>query len=155
MQLNKSLVSPQEAVRLFGKTSCETVQRAMAVYREAGRRYLNDSAAIYYALGCVWNAGRVQGIREERARRKCREAKRRTGVEPVDVVRAGGRTLPLYQTDAFFDTDEGYRLFCACSKTGDMRPYRAARQAWRTTRASEKNAFAARSREGAALMDER
>lgn len=101
MQLNKSLVSPQEAVRLFGKTSCETVQRAMAVYREAGRRYLNDSAAIYYALGCVWNAGRVQGIREERARRKCREAKRRTGVEPVDVVRAGGRTLPLYQTDAF------------------------------------------------------
>ena len=60
-----SLISPQEAVRLYGKTSCQTFHRAAAVWNAC----LDAEASTYGALACIWNAGRVQGIREERARR--------------------------------------------------------------------------------------
>lgn len=135
MELYKSLITPQEAVRLFGSTSVETVTRGVDIMREYIKQRPNDSDAMYYILGCVWNAGRIQGIREERARRKCQASKLRLGISPVDVVNVGGRTLPMFQMDGFFDTDEGYRLYRQCMKTGDMRPYRAAREAWRVARA--------------------
>lgn len=69
MQLNESLVTPEEAVAIFERTSIITCLRANSVKRACFAAITPD-LDMHFVLGCVWNAGRVQGIREERRRRK-------------------------------------------------------------------------------------
>lgn len=68
------LVSPAEAVRLAKLRTIEDIYIAldiakavdkspMVICEPAEWRYL-------FSIATVWNAGRIQGIREERARRK-------------------------------------------------------------------------------------
>lgn len=71
-----SLVTPAEAVKLTGYRTIKDSKIAVEVAEEYGRTGdLKESFA--GLLGAVWNAGRIQGIREERARRSSRSATNR------------------------------------------------------------------------------
>lgn len=66
----KKLVTPEEAITLFDMASCTTVYIAAEIARaftdEEAR--CGRQASVYALCGCIWNAGRIQGIREERRR---------------------------------------------------------------------------------------
>ena len=68
----KNLVAPEEALRLLGECTFEdgrTVSQLVSHFQVNGAkaRAAFGDYALYIML---WNAGRVQGIREERAKRK-------------------------------------------------------------------------------------
>ena len=72
---HKELISPQEALKLFEHSTTEEIIRAKDLcdaYKNADRTVSSD---IYWnflqLLSFVYGAGRIQGIREERAKRKC------------------------------------------------------------------------------------
>lgn len=65
------LVSPAEAAALFWRTDCETIRRASNIKNEFTRinqKLLKRDPNWFSCClaACIWNAGRVQGIREER-----------------------------------------------------------------------------------------
>lgn len=64
----ESLVTPAEAVKLTGHRTLKDTRIAVAVAEEY-RRTGDIKGSIAGLLGAVWNAGRIQGIREERAKR--------------------------------------------------------------------------------------
>ena len=69
------LISPIEAAALFWRTDCETIRRASDVRNEFTRtnQELLKRDPNWFSsclAACIWNAGRVQGIREERKRKK-------------------------------------------------------------------------------------
>jgi len=72
-RLHESLVSPEEAVAISHVTlTIEAIKRARNVAKAAPwslRMDFNDWSTMR-ALSYVWNAGRIQGIREERRLRK-------------------------------------------------------------------------------------
>lgn len=77
MYLKDPLITPEEAYRIFWKTSFLTMTRAMEI---ADYCEQHNDTSIVSILGCIWNAGRVQGIREERQKRR-RTAEHRTITE--------------------------------------------------------------------------
>lgn len=70
------LITPQEAAELcssYGTT--ESMERgrniAEAVRQSESKKSYNDPHWVYYvSLGTIYEAGRIQGIREERLKRK-------------------------------------------------------------------------------------
>jgi len=72
-RLHESLISPEEAVAISHETlTTEAINRARNVAKAspwALRLDFNDWNTMR-ALSYVWNAGRIQGIREERRLRK-------------------------------------------------------------------------------------
>lgn len=72
------MVTPEEAIKLFKFRSYLDTCTAMEIYRafieagEWGRYDRTYQMNLYVLLATAWNAGRVQGIREERAKRKKR-----------------------------------------------------------------------------------
>lgn len=64
----ESLVTPAEAVKLTVHRTLKDTRIAVAVAEEY-RRTGDIKGSIAGLLGAVWNAGRIQGIREERAKR--------------------------------------------------------------------------------------
>lgn len=64
----ESLVTPAEAVKLAMFRTYKDVCIASEVMTEYNRLFGADSTV--WSMGVVWNAGRMQGIREERAKRR-------------------------------------------------------------------------------------
>lgn len=64
----ESLVTPAEAVELAMFRTYKDVRIASEVATEHNRLLDVDSTA--WVMGAIWNAGRIQGIREERAKRR-------------------------------------------------------------------------------------
>lgn len=64
----ESLVTPAEAVKLAMHRTYKDVCIASEVMTEYNRLFGADSTA--WLMGVIWNAGRMQGIREERAKRR-------------------------------------------------------------------------------------
>lgn len=70
------LITPQEAAELcssYGTTECITRGRSIAeaVSQRESKNSYNDPHWVYYvSLGTIYEAGRIQGIREERLKRK-------------------------------------------------------------------------------------
>lgn len=69
------MILPEEAVALFQHADYETLRRAAGVKNEfvrANQEMIkqNPNVFLIYMAACIWNAGRVQGIREERKRRR-------------------------------------------------------------------------------------
>lgn len=64
----ESLVTPAEAVKLAMFRTYKDVRIASEVMTEYNRLLGADSTV--WAMGVIWNAGRMQGIREERAKRR-------------------------------------------------------------------------------------
>lgn len=69
---SKSLVTPEEALRLLGECTFADSRRVSQFVKYfqtngARERAVFGDYALYIML---WNAGRVQGIREERIKRK-------------------------------------------------------------------------------------
>ena len=64
----ESLVTPAEAVKLAMFRTYKDVCIASEVATEYNRLLDADSTA--WLMGVIWNAGRMQGIREERAKRR-------------------------------------------------------------------------------------
>lgn len=65
-------VPPEEAYRLFGFATTEIYERVMELnsYYESKSRPSDDEFFAHYSLlAFVYGAGRMQGIREERAKR--------------------------------------------------------------------------------------
>ena len=78
-QLQKVMITPAEAMQLFTHAGTEEAVRAIDLYKtyraERGVRYavLWDSLDpwdIMCLLSFVYDTGRIQGIREERARKR-------------------------------------------------------------------------------------
>lgn len=46
-----------------------------------------------------------------------------------------GKRLPLYSTHGYINTLEGWLLYGICRDNGDMRPYEAAKAAWKEANA--------------------
>ena len=68
----RSLVSPEEAVRLTEYTTTAATKMVLDVihaYPYIPAVNLQDTPTLCL-LTCIWNAGRIQGIREERRLRK-------------------------------------------------------------------------------------
>lgn len=68
----RSLVPPEEAVRLTEHTTTVATRTALDIihaypYIPAIDLHHNPTLCL---LACIWNAGRIQGIREERRLRK-------------------------------------------------------------------------------------
>lgn len=116
MQRIDPLVTPAEAVRLFLKAPCATicygveVANACVDYQQSqGCRH--DAA---FLIGCLWNAGRIQGIREERRNRKEQNIAEAMCQKPIGRVPiGGGRTVPLFTVGGYIDTAEGWKLYAA------------------------------------------
>lgn len=72
----ESLVTPAEAVKLTGHRTLKDTRIAVAVAEEY-RRTGDIKGSIAGLLGAVWNAGRIQGIREERAKKSSSSATNR------------------------------------------------------------------------------
>lgn len=97
MRSFKLLITPKEAARLAGEAPCTIAlyaQKIAEAYVAAHPAVSNCPAFLY---GCVFNAGRIQGRREERARKKVAEAEKRFGVKAEGVIRVGGKTLPVFK----------------------------------------------------------
>lgn len=66
-------ITPDEATELFRFAGCDLLQRAMDLYEAYRRERGVDSDPVWDA-GCVaaylYGAGRIQGMREERAKLK-------------------------------------------------------------------------------------
>lgn len=70
-----NLVSPQEAVRLAEYRSIKDIYIAVDIAKEYKDKGIVQE--LTWLFGTIWNAGRIQGIREERARRSSRSATNR------------------------------------------------------------------------------
>ena len=66
----KKLVTPEEAITLFDMASCMTVYIAADIARAFAdaKARCGRQMSVFALYGCIWNAGRIQGIREERRR---------------------------------------------------------------------------------------
>ena len=67
------LISPEEAVTLSRERTISDIRIAEAIEKIHIAEYSNDDDVrwVYLTLlSTIWNAGRVQGIREERQKRK-------------------------------------------------------------------------------------
>lgn len=111
------LITPAEAVRLSLKapyaTICYSVEVANAcVDYQQKQSYRRDAA---FLIGCLWNAGRIQGIREERRARKEKKIAAAMHQKPIGRVPiGGGRTVPLFDLGpAYINTSEGWKLYGA------------------------------------------
>lgn len=78
VKLPPVMIEPQEAIALFGYAKTEEMQRAMDLYetyieaKEVSCKPLWDLLDLWdlmSVLSFVYDTGRVQGIREERAKR--------------------------------------------------------------------------------------
>lgn len=134
---NKPLISPREAVRLYRYVTWNAVKAGQSVAIEYQLRKGFDPDNYDDTLGClacVWNAGRIQGIREERLRNKLRSAKQKLpGCKPTGAIRtSNGRTIPLFEMGGFINSQEGWNLYVKCSNasTEAMKPYYEAKAAW-------------------------
>lgn len=125
------LITPSEAARLFGKSLFNdswkpAMYLADQVTMTPGWNYHDDTAL----LGCIFWAGRIQGIREERLRNKARIAKKK----PIERTfrTTNGRTIHVYKSDGFAGTCRGWNLYVECSNAAHdaMEPYRKAKAAW-------------------------
>lgn len=63
----KSLVTPKEAVRLSEYRSIKDIYIAVEIAKEYKATGIVQE--LTWVFGTIWNAGRMQGIREERAKR--------------------------------------------------------------------------------------
>lgn len=63
----KSLVTPKEAVRLSEYRSIKDIYIAVEIAKEYKATGIVQD--LTWVFGTIWNAGRIQGIREERAKR--------------------------------------------------------------------------------------
>ena len=74
----KVTVSKEEAARLNGSLTIGIINPIMKIYQYAAFLSIIDCNDKKWAqmegLSAVWNAGRIQGIREERAKRKSKFA---------------------------------------------------------------------------------
>ena len=112
------LVTPSEAVDLFEMASGGiffAAQDVAEAYMAAQERDGQDTVELLCLIACVWNAGRIQGIREERRAQK--EKKIAAAMRQKPIGRApvgGGRTVPLFAVgDGYIDTAEGWKLYGA------------------------------------------
>lgn len=113
------LVTPSEAVELFEVASGavllegKAVAEAYVAAHDCGDDW--DAVDQLCLMGCIWNAGRIQGIREERRAQK--EKKIAAAMHQKPIGRApvgGGRTVPLFTVgDGYIDTAEGWKLYGA------------------------------------------
>lgn len=125
------LVTPSEAIQLFlkapGTTICFGAEVANACVDYQQRRGLRPDVA--FLIGCIWNAGRVQGIREERRHRKEKEIATALHQKPVDRMKmADGRTIPVFALDGYINTCEGWNRYCAYMRA--KHEYEAGKQAY-------------------------
>ena len=67
---------PAEELAALGNYSgCDVITKALAVAEVCGKKWARGEDWKYYEmLSTVYNAGRIEGIRSERARRKTRQA---------------------------------------------------------------------------------
>ena len=107
------LITPAEAVDLFGYSE-PTLIGADTAYayiesRKGERIDLSDTFC------CIWNAGRIQGIREERRARKEKKIAAAVHQKPIGRVPiGGGRTVPLFDLGpSYINTSEGWKLYGA------------------------------------------
>jgi hypothetical protein len=63
----KSLVTAQEAVRVSKYRGLKDIYIANEIAEEY--KTSGDVMELIFLFGTIWNAGRIQGIREERAKR--------------------------------------------------------------------------------------
>ena len=73
--LDKPTVSPEEAVRLNGLRSIADIRVVEEIYdaydaKNHKERYRNPTWYTFSLLATCWNAGRIEGVRMERRRRK-------------------------------------------------------------------------------------
>lgn len=75
----KPTLSPEQAVALYKNRTISDIHTALNTYEEFYKqkfsRYTDNGRGdtncfMKCAMACIWNAGRVEGIRMERARRK-------------------------------------------------------------------------------------
>ena len=68
------LISAAEAVALSSFTTCESAYRAAAIADEFRKRSRerDPRSLMIWIYAAIFDAGRIQGIREERSRRKAR-----------------------------------------------------------------------------------
>lgn len=134
----QALITPDEAVRIFGKSGINdswlpALKLAEQILMHPNWNYpeLYPSNAL---LACLFWAGRIQGIREERLRNKQRSIIHDTPEakfgKPIHTT--AGLILPTLRMDCFINTDEGGRLYAVCTAASDeaMRPYKEAKTAW-------------------------
>ena len=67
----RELITPTEALALSEFNTAADLYRAHDIVTAWGKRHKNDSTFDYMCMcAMIYTAGRVQGIREERAKRK-------------------------------------------------------------------------------------
>ncbi len=102
----EKLVTPREAITLFSKADCLTITLAAEIaqaYADAETRQGHPVDA-FALFGCLWHAGRIQGMREERRRR----------MRPVGrMAREDGTSVPMYDAGGFINTADGWNLYGA------------------------------------------
>ena len=67
----KSLVTPEEAIRLSDYRTIKDIEIAKeieSVYQKSRVNFKYELWEQVRLLGIIWNAGRMQGVREERAK---------------------------------------------------------------------------------------
>lgn len=108
------LVSPSEAIELFEMASGGVFFAAQDVadaYIATQERDGQDTIELLCLIACVWNAGRIQGVREERRKRKEQKMHQKP-IGRVPIV--GGRTVPLFDLrPSYINTSEGWKLYGA------------------------------------------
>lgn len=112
------LVTPTEAVDLFEASWGVLMEgKSVAEAYVAAHGCGDDWGAISQLclMGCIWNAGRIQGIREERRARKEKKIAAAVHQKPIGRVPiGGGRTVPLFDLGpAYINTSEGWKLYGA------------------------------------------
>lgn len=112
------LVTPSEAVDLFEMASGGVFFAAQDVadaYIAAQERDGQDTIELLCLIACVWNAGRIQGVREERRNRKEQNIAEAMHQKPIGRVPiGGGRTVPLFDLrPSYINTSEGWKLYGA------------------------------------------
>lgn len=107
------LITPEEAVDLFGYSEFTMIGPDVGyAYIESRNRERIDLTATFC---CIWNAGRIQGIREERRARKEKKIAAEIHQKPIGRVSSGdGRTVPLFHIGpSYINTSEGWKLYNA------------------------------------------
>ena len=113
MRQIEPLITPAEAVDLFGYSEFTMIGSDVGyAYLESRNRERIDLSA---AFCCIWNAGRIQGIREERRARKEKKIASAMHQKPIGRVPiGGGRTVPLFDLGpSYINTSEGWKLYGA------------------------------------------
>lgn len=145
MEYIEKLVTPVEALALFDKSNCLTMIYGTEVAKayadaEAQKERHADATDLF---GCVWQAGRVQGIREERKRRKEADISQAMRQQPVGrTALPDGRTIPVYTMGGYLETPEGWKLYCGyCDARHAFRQaeeaYKIGRRAYEADRAAK------------------